>query len=123
MGMFSSDDGKTTGELIGAVMATRTSSDTITEASMKFHEDNGMTVGVHSVAIRDKSQRKGYGQRLVKEYIKRQREAKQPHGTKRVAMIAHAYLVPFYLSAGMSNMGISQCRFGNEEWHDLICEL
>ncbi|KAL1976914.1 hypothetical protein VTN31DRAFT_3196 [Thermomyces dupontii] len=127
-------------ELIGHIVSTRTSSPTVTDASMSFppdwrtrrrripepgqealgHEDQGGTIAIHSLAVVPQHQHKKVASTLMKSYIERIRESKI---ADRLALLAHDNLIPFYESLGFENRGPSSCTFGGGGWYDMVLEF
>jgi GNAT superfamily N-acetyltransferase len=125
-------------ELIAHVIATRSSAPTVTEASMSYpsdwrtnprslpgadekeaigHEDQGGTICVHSLAVRQQHQGKKVGSTLMKSYIYRIKEAAI---ADRIALLAHDHLISFYEGLGFENRGPSACAFGGGGWTDMV---
>ncbi|KAJ5923981.1 hypothetical protein N7466_008168 [Penicillium verhagenii] len=132
------DDPKPRATLVGHIIATRTSSPSVTDRSMRLpnnwqserwtfeddqavgHEEGGSTIAIHSLAVLPEHQGKQVGSTLMKSYIHRIREAQI---ADRIAIIAHDHLVPFYESFGFENRGLSKCQFGGGGWVDLVLEF
>lgn len=125
-------------QLIGHIIATRTSAPLVTDASMSYppdwrtkrrsladenekeplgHEDQGGTIAVHSLAVLPEHQGKKVGSTLMKAYIHRIKEA---NIAERIALIAHDHLIPFYEKLGFENRGPSNCTFGGGGWTNLV---
>ncbi|KAH8691482.1 putative GNAT family acetyltransferase [Talaromyces proteolyticus] len=128
-------------ELIAHVIATRTSAPRVTEACMDFptdwqtrmrslpdendtevlgHEDQGGTIALHSLAVKEEHQRKQVGTTLMKSYIQRIKDAAI---AERIALLAHDHMVSFYESLGFENRGPSACAFGGGGWFDMVYEF
>lgn len=121
--------------LVGHVIATRTSSPRVTDASMQLpknwkterfctengetvgHDEYGNTIAIHSLAVLPEHQGKQVGTTLMKAYVQRIKEAEI---AERIAIIAHDHLVSFYEALGFQNHGPSKCQFGGGGWVDLV---
>jgi len=57
------------------------------------HEQDGGTVGLHTLCVHPACRAKGLGTMLLTEYVKR---LDKVDGIQRIALIAHDELVPFY---------------------------
>lgn len=88
------------------------------EGELVGNDRSGDTIAVHSVAILPEYQGKKIGRTLMRLYI--QRLQKTPSHAKRVVLIAHDHLVPFYESVGFKNQGPSECKFGGGGWIDMV---
>lgn len=124
--------------LVAHILATRTPSEKITDATMGIppdwrnkgtipngteseplgHQDQGGTIAVHSLAVLNEHQGKGLGTTLMKAYIQRIKDAEI---ADRIALLSHDHLVPFYESLGFVNRGESECKFGGGGWYDMVC--
>ncbi|EED20691.1 GNAT family acetyltransferase, putative [Talaromyces stipitatus ATCC 10500] len=135
------DQPKPRPELIAHIIATRTSAPRVTEESMAIpenwqtrkrslpdaeeknyvgHEDQGGTVALHSLAVKEEHQHKRVGSTLMKSYIQRIKEAAI---ADRIALLAHDHMVPFYEALGFVNLGPSACTFGGGGWFDMVLEF
>lgn len=135
------DQPKPRPELVAHVIATRTCSPRVTEASMKVpadwqtkkrslpdageteylgHEDQGGTIALHSLAVKAEHQRKLVGSTLMKSYINRIKDAAI---ADRIALLAHDHMISFYESLGFENCGPSACTFGGGGWYDMVLEF
>jgi ribosomal protein S18 acetylase RimI-like enzyme len=124
--------------LVGHIIATRVSTPHVTDKSMELpenwkterlavvdgetvgHDDTGMSIAIHSLAVSSEHQGKGVGSTLMKSYIQRIREAMI---ADRIVIIAHDHLVAFYESFGFQKRGPSKCQFGGGGWTDLVLEF
>lgn len=134
--LVSEDKPKPAPTLVAHIIATRTSSPKVTDASMKLppnwekerfsvedghpigHEETGPTICIHSLAVVPEHQGKQVGRTLMKAYIQRMKEAQV---ADRIALIAHDHLIKFYESLGFDNLGPSPCQFGGGGWFDMVC--
>ncbi|KAG9256204.1 acyl-CoA N-acyltransferase [Emericellopsis atlantica] len=139
LGLFINEEGHD--ELIGHVIATRITSDRVTDDSMEMPQDwdgsrkvvkaddglvigndaNGSGIGVHGLVIVAEHQKKGLGRSLLNKYIEYLRNLDQK--AECVAIIAHDHLLQFYESVGFINLGPSPCNFGGGGWYDMVLEL
>ncbi|KAI5303574.1 Heat shock protein ssb1 [Ascosphaera pollenicola] len=125
--------------LVAHIIATRTNSLMVTDKSMDIpedweskssmslssepavgHEEGGLTIAIHSLAVLQEHQGKKLGSTLMKAYLQRIKEAAT---AERVALIAHDHLIPFYESFGFCNKGRSACQFGGGGWFDMVLEF
>lgn len=126
--------------LVAHILATRTPSEKITDATMGIppdwrnkgtipngteteplgHQDQGGTIAVHSLAVLNEHQGKGLGTTLMKAYIQRIKDAEI---ADRIALLSHDHLVPFYQGLGFVNLGESDCKFGGGGWYDMVSAL
>ncbi|KAK6454763.1 aries arylalkylamine N-acetyltransferase [Scheffersomyces xylosifermentans] len=115
--------------LVGHIIATKISSQTITNASMELpsssdpatgHIEGSRVVGIHSLVIDPEWQGKNLGTLLMHDYI--QKLSNQDLGDK-VVIIAHKELIPFYEKIGFNNLGESDCKFAGSSWYDLAIDL
>ena len=116
--------------LVGMVIATKTSSNFATDASMEIsplprpsdddrgHHEEGRTICVHSFGILPAYQGRGLGKVLMKSY---QQRMEGSGIADRVALLAHDGLVSMYTGMGYSNKGKSDVQFGGGGWTNLVC--
>ena len=126
-------------QLIAHVVATRTPSPSVTDASMGLppkwrdrrsslpdisngeepqgHQDRGGTICIHSLAVAKEHQGIGLGTVLIKAYIQRIKDSKC---ADRLALLAHDNLIGFYTGLGFENMGPSKATFGGGGWNNLV---
>jgi ribosomal protein S18 acetylase RimI-like enzyme len=124
--------------LIAHIIATRTPSRSVTDASMSFpadwkkrrsslpkageveplgHQEQGGTVALHSLAVAKEHQRKGLGTILLKAYIERIKSAKI---AERISLLAHDHLIKFYEGFGFVDEGPSEATFGGTQWNSMV---
>lgn len=84
------------------------------------HVDGGKTIGVHSVVVDPKYHGMKLGSLLIKDYIQKM---SQQYVADTIALLCKEKLIKFYSSVGFSDKGISDCKFGGEEWHDMSIVL
>ncbi|KMQ46529.1 hypothetical protein A7C99_3845 [Trichophyton rubrum] len=146
LGIFSippatADNEKPRPVVIAHLLATRTTSPVITNATMGVpkdwrtkkstlpspgeeepvgHQDQGSTIAIHSLAVLPEHQDKGLGKTLIKSYIQRIQDAKI---ADRLVLLSHDHLIPFYTGLGFENVGRSKCTFGGGGWNDMVLDL
>lgn len=94
LGLFEVDeDGE--GSLLAMIHGTRTSDRVTTDRSMSIgsHDREGQTVALHTLCVHPGHRARGHGTRVLKEYLAAVGKQK---GIKRVTLIAHHELVPYY---------------------------
>ncbi|KAF1843517.1 acetyltransferase [Cucurbitaria berberidis CBS 394.84] len=121
--------------LIGHIIATKSSSPLVTDASMDYpkdwqtnyqltpstgHNEDGQTVCLHSLCVHPNFSGKGFGQILLKSYVQRIRDAEV---AKRIALICRDRLVRFYENAGFHKVGPSKCQYGGGNWVDMVIDF
>lgn len=84
------------------------------------HVDAGKTIGIHSVVVDPKFQGMKLGSLLLKDYIQKM---SQQYVADGITLLCKEKLIKFYSSVGFSDKGVSECRFGGEEWHDMFIVL
>ena len=94
LGLFEVDDDGD-GSLLAMIHGTRISDPVATDKSMSIgsHEPEGATAVLHSLCVHPGYRTRGWGPRVLKEYLEKMGKQK---GIKRVTLIAHDELVPFY---------------------------
>ncbi len=123
--------------MLAHIVATQTSSETVTDASMGYPEDwqspnpkppkdgseplghqiHGKTIAIHSLAVLPAHQRKGLGKTLMRAYIQRMEDAGV---ADRLSLLAHEHLVRYYEKLGFDNRGESKATFGGGGWYDMV---
>jgi ribosomal protein S18 acetylase RimI-like enzyme len=88
--------------------------------SEKGHQEEGLTIGLHSLAVHPDFQRQGYGTILLKDYIARMKNAAT---ADRISLIAHKEFIPYYEGFGFRNRGESKATFGGGGWYDMVLPL
>jgi GNAT superfamily N-acetyltransferase len=81
------------------------------------HQDRGLTIAIHSLAVRPEHQKKHVGTTLMLAYIQRIKDAAI---ADRIALLVHRPLIPFYERLGFKYQGPSGCKFGGGHWFDLV---
>ncbi|EPX74851.1 polyamine N-acetyltransferase [Schizosaccharomyces octosporus yFS286] len=120
LGLFAPTKHTTT--LIGHLMATRTSSESVTVDSMSKHEPTGNNVAIHSLSIHPAHRSRGYAKQLIKELQFRCEKTVSPK-PRIITLLAHKPLIHLYEETGFKLMGESACKFGGDTWYDMIYEL
>ncbi|CAK7228570.1 hypothetical protein SCUCBS95973_006927 [Sporothrix curviconia] len=138
------------GVLVGHIVATRCTSDVLTDASMGVpkdwrvaamdpaaassvpasllgHQAGGGTVAVHSLGIVPSVQGRGLGTRLMTAYLESMAALSSSYGGQhkidRVALICQDYLVDYYKKLGFVNNGPSEAQFGGGGWFDMYYKI
>lgn len=84
------------------------------------HQDIGGTICVHSLAVAPGFQKLGLGSVLMKSYLQRIKDSKS---ADRIALLAHAHLVPFYSGLGFVNMGPSPVTSCGGNWNNMVSRV
>jgi GNAT superfamily N-acetyltransferase len=95
LGLFERSSTDKDWSVIAMIHGTRTSDACSTDAAMTIgsHEPDGETAALHTLCVHPDWRARGLGTMILKEYIKRMGNEQN---VKRVALIAHDELVPFY---------------------------
>ncbi|KAJ2925741.1 hypothetical protein H1R20_g11349, partial [Candolleomyces eurysporus] len=101
---------------------TRCKEEKLTHASMSNHVPGSSSVCIHSVCVAKSQRRKGIALQLLKEYISHLSSA-QGSPYKRVLLIVHEELRPFYEKAGFSWLGKSDVTHGSRPWYEMRLDL
>src|SRR5699024_529130 len=125
--------------LVAHVIATRSPSELVTEASMSYppdwqtksstlpksadseplgHQDQGSNIHLHSVAVLPEHQGKGLGTTIMKSYIQRIKDALI---ADRICLLSRDNLIPFYEGLGFKNKGKSSTKLAGGGWNDMVC--
>ncbi|GMM29009.1 polyamine acetyltransferase [Martiniozyma asiatica (nom. inval.)] len=84
------------------------------------HTDAGSTIGIHGVIVHNEFRGMKIASLMLKDYLQRMG---QQYLADDVALICKSELVKLYQSVGFQDLGISDCHFGGEEWHDMRARL
>lgn len=105
------------GELVGMILASSSLSPKLDERSMLYHQD-GPTLCVHSVVVREDCRRRGIATRMFKKYLD---HVKRTDCVKfeKCCIIVHQELTILYENIGFVIMGKSTVTHGNSSWIDL----
>ena len=119
--------------LIAMIIAAKTASATVTDASMEFppdyashprafddergHREDGRTICIHTFGVLPAYQKRGLGKVLMKSYQQRMETSGM---ADRIALLAHGHLVEMYTDMGFENRGKSEVKFGGGGWTDLV---
>ena len=76
---------------------------------------------IHSVTVREKERRKGYGSKILSLYINKIKEEQKE--VKEMALLSKEYLIQFYRSVGFNLVGPSDVSHGQEQWFLLSLKL
>ena len=121
--------------LLGHIIATKHSSDIVTDDSMEFpsdwrtnyqltpptgHNEDGETVCLHSLCVHPDLQGKGIGAVLLRGWTQR---IKDSGVAKRIALLCREHLVAWYEKAGFEKVGPSKCQYGGGGWIDMVMEF
>ncbi|KAJ4300451.1 hypothetical protein N0V88_003126 [Collariella sp. IMI 366227] len=122
--------------LLAHIVSTRCGGDIITDADMDYpkdwrtlsgrsskdcgHQPEGMTVGLHSLAVLPRVHRCGMGQLIMKAFLDQMKSCKL---VERVALICQDHLVSYYERSGYKHVGESKAQFGGGGWHDMVHDL
>lgn len=122
-----------TEKLIGHILGTKvpkanaTGNNTfITLESMgKNYSESSDTIGMHSVVISPNYQKKNLATLLLTDYIQK---LSNQEIAKKIAIIAHEPLIPFYERVGFKVVGenkdvLKDPQFANVKWIDMVREL
>ena len=135
------------GVLLGAVVATKTQNNSISEqdtmlpeswqkssedetkssnldgtsdAERQGHNEAGRTIALHSFSVVPDYQHLGLGSILMKSYVQRMTEADI---ADRICTSAPQRLIPFYTKLGFENKGRTAAKQGGDSWVDLVLEF
>ncbi|KAF2029743.1 acyl-CoA N-acyltransferase [Setomelanomma holmii] len=121
--------------LLGHIIATKSSSQVVTDDAMDYpkdwrtkyqltpsigHNEDGQTICIHSLCVHPDFDGKGLGQVLLKSYVQR---IKDSGVAKRIALICRERLVGWYEKAGFSKVGPSKCQYGGGNWVDMVLDF
>ncbi|KAL6717208.1 hypothetical protein ACLMJK_005123 [Lecanora helva] len=123
--------------LIAMIIATKTNAPGVTDESMEYppdyrttpasasgdtrgHQEQGRTIGIHSVGVLPAYQRRGLAKTMMKSY---QQRMETSGIADRIALLAHSHLVKMYEGMGFVDKGESKVKFGGGGWTDLIYEF
>ncbi|EPY50966.1 polyamine N-acetyltransferase [Schizosaccharomyces cryophilus OY26] len=120
LGLFAPTEHTTT--LIGHLMATRTSSESVTVDSMSKHEPKGKNVAIHSLSVHPAHRGRGYAKQLIKELQFRCETTVSPK-PRIMTLLAHKPLISLYEEVGFKLIGESACKFGGDTWYDMVYEI
>lgn len=82
------------------------------------HQEDGRTIGIHSLAVLPEYQRKGLGTILLKAYIQRMTDSEI---ADRISILTYEDLAPWYEKTfGFKNDGKSEAAFGGGDWVDMV---
>ncbi|QUC23392.1 uncharacterized protein UV8b_07633 [Ustilaginoidea virens] len=129
-GLFVREPAASGETLIAHALATRSDGSLIREHDMAAppgwkaaaaadggHQPEGATLALHSLAVTPAHQRRGVGRSLATRYLALM--ARVPW-VRRVAILTHESLVPFYQELGFDDRGRSACAHGGVAWNDMV---
>ena len=115
------------------IIATKTTAPYVTDESMELapdyvsnppsqqgtrgHQENGRTIGIHSLGVLPAYQRRGLAKTIMKSY---QQRMETSGIADRIALLAHEHLVRMYEGLGFEDKGRSIVRFGGGGWSNLV---
>lgn len=103
-------------DIIGFVNGTRTMSAKLTHESMSAHEEQGKTLCVHSVVVKEARRRRGFGLAMMREYCER---VCVDESITEMRLLCKEYLVGFYSAAGFELVGKSDVVHGKDTWMEM----
>ncbi|KAK4126326.1 acyl-CoA N-acyltransferase [Parathielavia appendiculata] len=119
--------------LLAHILSTRCRGDVVTDADMAYpkdwhtrggraaedagHQEDGRTVGLHSLAVLPRLHRCGIGQMIVRAFLD---QMKNSGLVDRVALLCQDHLVSYYERSGFKHLGESKAQFGGGGWHDMV---
>ena len=111
--------------LVAYICSTLSSTSSLTHESMSEHVPGGYSVCIHSVCVSGDHQRKGIGSALIKEYIARLEKGNTDGSWsyRRILLITHDHLRPFYESVGFEWLGKSDVVHGSKPWYEMRRDL
>ena len=99
-------DGK---ELAGFVNGTCIRGDKISHESMTHHDQDGRSLVIHSVTIKESLRRRKLGTAMLKAYVSRM---KDEMSLDSLLLLSKANLLPFYIDCGFQVMRLSDISHG-----------
>jgi ribosomal protein S18 acetylase RimI-like enzyme len=114
--------------LLGHIIATKSTSDRVTDAAMDYpkdwktkyqltpstgHNEDGQTVCIHSLCVHPDFAGQGFGLILLNSYIQR---IEGSGVANRIALICRDRFVEFYKKANFEVEGPSECQYGGGNW-------
>ncbi|KAL9123971.1 MAG: hypothetical protein Q9217_006650, partial [Psora testacea] len=122
--------------LIAMVIAAKTTSPSVTDASMDYppdyasysstsprpinenrgHMKEGRTICIHTFGVLPVYQKRGLGKALMRSY---QQRMETSGIADRIALLAHEHLVGMYKGLGLDDRGKSEVKFGGGGWTSL----
>lgn len=110
------------GRVVGQVNSGSTHKDDISDEEFKQligHDPDGDNIVIFSLSVLPEYRSKGVGTRLLENFISQAREM----GKSKVMLLCKESLIGYYARCGFSDMGVSACRHGNAEWHEMVLSL
>ena len=107
------------GNVIGFVCGTKTKESKLTDETMSIHDRDGKHLCIHSVVIDDKYKRRGYGTKMMKEYVKHQLGASCNASLLSLRLVCKKHLFSFYANCGFKLIGESDLEHGKDTWYEM----
>jgi ribosomal protein S18 acetylase RimI-like enzyme len=108
-------------QVVGFVNGTLVAGEELTDASMGDHDPLGSTLCIHSVVIDSAFRRHGIATTMLQAYVRLIIES-HPQVT-RIALLAKAYLVGFYVKCGFTATRLSPVVHGKDPWLELVLDV
>jgi ribosomal protein S18 acetylase RimI-like enzyme len=108
--------------VVGFVCGTLTQDNELTDESMEGHDPKGCNLCIHSVVVAPQFRRKGLARAMLVDYARAIR-AECPGVVKKLLLIAKAYLLKLYVSAGFQLVGLSSVVHGQDPWFEMKQDL
>ena len=111
--------------MIGFMMGTCISGDSLTEESMETHDPTGNLLCIHSVVIHPGFEGRGIGKLMVKRYVEyiRSLVSQQKYPVTGIALICKSHLCKFYSDCGFKMVGPSPVVHGQDPWFEFQIQL
>lgn len=84
------------------------------------HVESSDVIGMHSVAVHPDFRGKKIGTLILHDYIQK---LSNQQVASVISILAKPDMLGFYEKLGFEDKGVSQCKHGGEEWHDLQIPL
>lgn len=113
---------KRTGKIAGFLNGLATDETTFRDeffTDAKLYDPAGETVMLLGLDVLPEYRRRGLGRALVSEYKKREQEK----GRKQLLLTCLESKVGMYKKFGFTDRGIADSTWGDEEWHEMSCQL
>ena len=90
---------------------------------MEVHHPAGPLLAIHSVVVDPAYRNRGYGTRMMENYIQVLLKMKLNHGIRKIVLMAKANKLTFYLRAGFQVVKKSDIQHGRDTWYHCEMEL
>jgi len=109
--------------IVGFVNGTLLKERKLAAEAMKHHDPRGTVLAIHSVVTNPRFRRRGWGQAMLREYIRRFENASHAPDSAlsqvdELVLLAHRHLLPFYEAVGFRTIGPSEVVHGKETWFE-----